>query len=79
VPDSEQIRRSRRLAFGAALRAVREKKGLTQETVALDAGLDRSFYVEVELGKHSIALDRVFDIAEALETPMAKLFKDVTP
>nr|WP_183592257.1 helix-turn-helix transcriptional regulator [Nocardioides soli] len=52
--------------MGQNLRAERHAAGLTQERLALDAGLDRSFYVDVENGHHSLAVDRLFAIAEAL-------------
>jgi transcriptional regulator with XRE-family HTH domain len=49
---------------------------LTQEALAIRAGLDRSFYVETETAGHSVNLDRVWDIADALGVPVADLFKD---
>ena len=62
-----------RIVFGSRLRALRESKGLTQERLALDAGLDRSFLVDVESGHHSLMLDRVFDLARALDVPASCL------
>lgn len=64
----------RRAAFGARLRELRTSAGLTQERLAERAGFDRSFYVEVERGKHSLLLDRVFDLADALEVDVSDLF-----
>jgi len=49
---------------------------LTQEAVALAAGLDRSFYVEIETARHSVTLDRVWDIADALAISAGTLFDD---
>jgi transcriptional regulator with XRE-family HTH domain len=49
---------------------------LTQEALALKAGLDRSFYVEIETARHSVTLDRVWDLADALGVPVAQLFDD---
>lgn len=54
-------------------------RGITQEQLAHAAGLDRSFYVEVETGKHSIALDRVFDLAAALRVSARDLVPDTSP
>ncbi|WOC12192.1 helix-turn-helix domain-containing protein [Gordonia sp. MP11Mi] len=65
---------NRRKAFGARLRALRTTAGLTQERLAERAGFDRSFYVEVEHGKHSLLLDRVFDLADALDVDIVELF-----
>lgn len=73
-PDRVAVRRR---TFGNRLRQLRVTAGLTQEALALAAGLDRSFYVEIETGKHSVLLDRVFDIAEALNVPASVLLADV--
>lgn len=66
MPKPTAIARQGRAAFARQLRETRLDRGLTQEQVAHRAGLDRSFYVEVETGKHSISLDRIFDVAAAL-------------
>ena len=64
------------MAFGQALRAARTSEGLTQEAVALAAGLDRSFYVEVENAVHGIALDRALEVADALGVSLTALLSD---
>jgi transcriptional regulator with XRE-family HTH domain len=50
------------------------RAGLTQEALAHEAGLDRSFYVEIETARHSVSLDRVWDIADVLGISAARLF-----
>jgi len=64
------------VAFGLALRQARTSRGLTQEAVALKAGLDRSFYVEVETAVHSVTLDRVFAITDAIGVEFTELLSD---
>ena len=64
-----------RTVLGSRLRALRESRGMTQERLALDAGFDRSFLVDVEAGHHSLMLDRVFDLAKALGVSAADLVK----
>jgi len=64
-----------RSVFGARLRELRESKGWTQERLALAAGFDRSFLVDVEGGRHSLMLDRVFDLAVALEVGPEELLR----
>lgn len=71
---SEALKQERRQRFGRRLRPLRQARGLTQERLAHDAGLDRSFYVQVENGVHSIALDRVFDISDALGVDIRTFF-----
>jgi transcriptional regulator with XRE-family HTH domain len=47
---------------------------MTQTAVAAAAGLDRSFYVEVEHARHSISVDRAHAIADALGVDIRDLF-----
>jgi DNA-binding XRE family transcriptional regulator len=47
---------------------------LTQESVANAAGIDRSFYVQLEGGKRSISVERLDDLAAALSIDVAALF-----
>ena len=74
--NAEELRARRRVAFGQALRQARTNRGLTQEAVALKAGLDRSFYVEVETAVHSVTLDRVFAITDAIGISLGDLLTD---
>jgi transcriptional regulator with XRE-family HTH domain len=76
VPSADDLRSRRRNLFGERLRNERTQVGLTQEALALKAGLDRSFYVEIETARHSVTLDRVWDLADALDVPVAQLFDD---
>lgn len=62
-----------RLLFGENLRRLRTERGLTQETLALRANLDRSFLADLEATRHSCTIDRLFDIAAALEVEPSEL------
>lgn len=42
--------------FGTNLRKVRESKQMTQEQLAYEADLSRSYYTEIETGKRNISL-----------------------
>lgn len=66
-----------RSAFGRALRQLREERGMTQERLALEAGLNRGYYNGVELGKRNIALVNIVKIAGALEMPLSAVFAHV--
>ena len=53
----------------ANIRAIRESKGLTQEQMALRLGMNRQSYWTLENGKTQLVSERLFDIANALNTP----------
>lgn len=50
---------------------------MTQERLALAADLDRSFYVDVENGHHSLTVDRLFAIADALRVRASRLLEGI--
>lgn len=77
MPTTPDRAARRRQELGDQIRATRHESGLTQEKVALAAGLDRSFYVEVETGKHSLTVERLFAIADALEVPVTRLLTGI--
>jgi transcriptional regulator with XRE-family HTH domain len=54
-------------AFGKALREQRERKGLSQEALALEAEIDRSFVSQIERGLFQPSLSTLFKLADALE------------
>jgi DNA-binding XRE family transcriptional regulator len=54
-------------AFGDALREMRREKGISQERLALDSGLDRTYISLVERGAQSPTMRTVVKIAGVLE------------
>lgn len=74
-PAAAAERAKRRAMFGNRLRSIREQRGLTQEAVANSAGLDRSFYVQLEGGKRTVSVERLEDLAGALSVDIAALFE----
>ena len=61
--------------FGAVLRQLRLKKGLSQEELALEAGLDRTFVSMLERGIRQPSLSSLFAIAAALRTPASRVVR----
>ncbi len=60
--------------LGAAIRKARLTMGISQEALAVDAGLDRSYMGGVERGEHNLSVINVHKIAQALEmTPSSLL------
>lgn len=54
------------LAFGQALRRARLRAGVTQERLALDSGLDRTFVSSLERGVRQPSLTTLFVLARSL-------------
>jgi transcriptional regulator with XRE-family HTH domain len=52
--------------FGERVRDLRKQKGLSQESLALACGLDRTYIGGVERGERNISLLNIYKIAGAL-------------
>jgi len=66
------------IAFGKVLRNLRTKKGVSQEQLALNSDLDRTFISMLERGKRQPSLASIISIAGTLEVPPHKLVKLTT-
>jgi transcriptional regulator with XRE-family HTH domain len=64
---------SRPKAFGAALKELREERGLSQEAAALACKLDRSHYGKLERADKVPTLTTIWKIADALDTRPSEL------
>ncbi len=63
--------------FGGNLRDARKHAGLSQETLALDAGVDRAAISIYENGGREPNLHTVLKLARALGVPPAALLRDL--
>ena len=63
-----------RKIVGWNLRKLRVAKGLSQERLALEAEIDRSYVGRVERGSENVTIARLEAFAEVLEVPVARLF-----
>jgi transcriptional regulator with XRE-family HTH domain len=61
--------------LGNSIRSIRASKGLSQESVALASGLDRSYFGGIERGEHNVAVANLEKIASALDVSIRDLFK----
>lgn len=64
-----------RKAFGRRLAVLRREKGWSQEKLALESGLARSYLGGVERGQRNIALVNICKLAETLGIPAGTLFE----
>ena len=63
--------------FGNRVRELRKRKGLSQEGLALESGLDRSYVGGVERGERNISLENIEKLAKALGVTAAALMRGV--
>lgn len=60
--------------LGAAIRRARIGLGLSQEALAVDADLDRSYVGGIERGEHNLTVMNIAKIADALKMQPSALF-----
>lgn len=61
--------------FGERVRQLRQARGWSQERLAAEVGIDRTYIGGVERGERNLGLRNVYKIAEALGVHPAELFK----
>ncbi|MBN8241153.1 helix-turn-helix transcriptional regulator [Marinobacter hydrocarbonoclasticus] len=64
-------------AFGRNLRAIRKSKGFSQERLAHDAGIDRSYLGKIERGEVNITIEKIYQLAESLQCSPKNLILDI--
>jgi transcriptional regulator with XRE-family HTH domain len=64
------------LSLGGAIRRIRLEKKLSQEKLALLAGIDRTYVGQVERGDNNVAILTLSRIATALDLSIAELVQE---
>jgi transcriptional regulator with XRE-family HTH domain len=64
-------------AFGQVLRRKREAVNLTQEQLAFEAGLHRTYVILLERGLKSPTLDVIFRLSKALDILPSEVIREV--
>lgn len=59
---------------GSVIKALRLKKGLTQDVLSGLAGIGRSHLAMIESGDKNANVDTLWRIADALDMPLSRLF-----
>ena len=73
-PSSTYAGNKTLVKIGVNIRTIRLDKGLSQEALALQSGIDRSYLGGIERGQHNVAVINLEKIAQALEVPISNLF-----
>jgi transcriptional regulator with XRE-family HTH domain len=64
-----------KIKFGNQVKRFRLEKGLSQEALALEADLDRTYIPSIEKGKRNVSLEVIYKLAKALNIDVADFFK----
>jgi transcriptional regulator with XRE-family HTH domain len=62
-------------AFGQAIRQVRHERDISQEELALRAGIQRSYLGGIERGERNPSLANIVKIATTLDLPPSAILK----
>lgn len=65
------------VAFGHVIKQLRTEKGLSQEKLSFESGLDRSFISQLECGIKQPSLVTIFQLAKALQVSPAQIIETV--
>lgn len=68
-----------RQTIGWNLRRWRVAKGLSQERLALEASIDRSYVGRIERGLENVTVSALEALANVLEVKVSDLFAEVDP
>jgi len=64
-------------AFGNVVKQLRTEKGLSQEKLSFESGLDRSYISQLECGLRQPSLVTIFQLAKALQISPAHIIGTV--
>ena len=76
-PEPELLPRDISSRFGRRLRHLRMQHGLSQITLAVEFGIDRSFISDVERGRKSISLRLLEVLAIGFGMSLSELLRDL--
>ena len=63
------------VAIGHKIRELRTNAGLSQEQLANDAGIDRSYMGGIERGEHNLSIINLVKICKSLKVKLSFLFE----
>lgn len=61
------------------LRRIRTERGISQERLAADSGVDRAYVSEIETEKFAASVDVLDRLAEVLDCQVMELFQEPAP
>lgn len=61
--------------IGKTVKAIRIKHGLSQEDLAHECGVDRSYISMIEVGRNEPSVTKIFDLCKGLKIKPSDFFK----
>jgi transcriptional regulator with XRE-family HTH domain len=61
--------------FGKKLKALRLERKMSQELLALESDLDRTYIPSIEKGERNISIEVIYKLAKALNIEVVDFFK----
>lgn len=61
-------------SFGLVVKELRIKKGISQERLALDSNIDRTYIGDIEKGTRNVSLEIIEKLCTYFQIPISKLF-----
>ena len=74
-PEATTKSATARQTFAENMQRRRKRLGVTQEGLAHDAGVNRTYVSALESGKHNISIDTMERVAKVLDVELWKLLK----
>ncbi|MCX6325097.1 MAG: helix-turn-helix transcriptional regulator [Bacteroidia bacterium] len=63
--------------FGKVIKELRLQKKMSQEKLAFDSDIDRTYISDIEKGDRNVSLLIIYRIAKALQISLSDLFKKI--
>jgi transcriptional regulator with XRE-family HTH domain len=63
------------VALGKVIKEARKQRGLSQEALALEGGLDRTYVSSVERGKRNVSFNSLTTLARTLDVKPSELLQ----
>ena len=63
--------------FGLVIKEIRLEKGLSQESLANQSDIDRTYISDIEKGERNISLKIIERLSETLQISLSELFKKI--
>jgi transcriptional regulator with XRE-family HTH domain len=62
--------------FGETVKRLRLEKGLSQEALALEAEIDRTYIPSIEKGERNVSITIIEKLSKALKVSISSMFED---